>query len=162
VKRKLLVLLPASLLIGGLTVWATAGGPTPASSQGFLKVAFNSALEKEIVVDGDGRTVYMFARDTRGIPTCTAQLPGHPLCPKVLPPVTGAPSAGAGIDASKLGATERADGRRQITYNRHPLYYFRGGLGFGAPDRKPGDINGQGFFEMFHVLSPQGTPIRTP
>jgi predicted lipoprotein with Yx(FWY)xxD motif len=76
--------------------------------------------------------------------------------------VTGTPRAGAGIDASKLGATERADGRMQITYNRHPLYYFRGGFGYGAPDRKPGDVQGQGFVQLFHVLSPKRTPIRTP
>jgi predicted lipoprotein with Yx(FWY)xxD motif len=75
--------------------------------------------------------------------------------------VTGTPQAGTGIDASKVGATKRSDGRTQITYNRHPLYPFQGGFGFGAPDRKPGDVRGQDFFKLFHVLSPKGTPIRT-
>jgi predicted lipoprotein with Yx(FWY)xxD motif len=149
------------LLVGGLVLSApAAGGPTTSSATTVIKVAFNATLKKTIVVDGSGRTVYMFMWDTRGKATCTPQLKDHPLCHKVLPPVTGRPRGGAGIDASKLGTTRRSDGKTQITYNRHPLYYFRGGFGYGPGDKKAGDTNGQGFFQLFYAISAKGKPIR--
>jgi predicted lipoprotein with Yx(FWY)xxD motif len=160
-RRRQLVPLLASLLLGGLVISApAAGGGSASSGKTVIKVAFNTTLEKTIVVDGTGRTVYMFLWDTRGKATCTPQLKDHPLCHKVLPPVTGVPRAGTGINAAKLGTTKRTDGKTQITYNRHPLYYFRGGFGYGAGDKKPGDVTGQGFFQLFYVLSPRGKPIR--
>ena len=60
-------------------------------------------------------------------------------CVSYWPPVlTGAkPRAGAGVRASLLGVTKRADGRRQVTYAGHPLYTFIG-------DRKPGQTAGEG------------------
>ena len=126
-----------------------------------MKVAFNKTLKKSIVVDGKGRTVYMFTADYVGAPpTCTVQL--DPTCPKLWPPVksAGAPLAGKGIIASKLGTVKRTDGRTQVTYNRHPLYYFSGCCGYGPGDKKPGDVNGQRLFDAWYVLSPKGAPIR--
>jgi predicted lipoprotein with Yx(FWY)xxD motif len=154
-------LLIVLFLVGGLVLSApAAGGSTTSSATTVIKVDFNPTLKKTIVVDGTGRTVYMFMWDTRGKATCTPQLKSHPLCHKVLPPVTGKPRVGAGVNASKLGTTRRSDGKTQITYNRHPLYYFRGGFGYGPGDKKPGDANGQGFFQLFYVLSAKGRPIR--
>lgn len=43
----------------------------------------------------------------------------------------GKPHAGTAVRASLLGTTKRKDGKLEVTYNRHPLYYFVG-------DRKPG------------------------
>lgn len=61
-----------------------------------------------------------------------------------------------GIAASKLGTTKYPGGVTQVTYNRHPLYYFRG----PGADKKPGDARGQGFGKLWYVLSTKGTPIR--
>jgi predicted lipoprotein with Yx(FWY)xxD motif len=159
-RKKPLVLLLATLLLGALAVSATAlGARAPASVQTVIKVAFNKTLKMRIVVDGNGRSVYMFVLDTRGKATCIPQWEEHPACHRVLPPVRGIPRARAGIDESKLGTTKRRDGT-QVTYNGYPLYYFKGGLGYGDPDRKLGDLNGQGFYQMFYALSPKGTPIR--
>jgi predicted lipoprotein with Yx(FWY)xxD motif len=145
---------------------ATAGtdtGPTTSTAPAItvIEVAYNELLEEQIVVDGDGRTVYMFTIDTPNTAKCTPDLPGHPLCHRVLPPVTGTPRAGTGIDSSLLGTTTRSDGIVQVTYNGHPLYYFNDGLGYGEPDQNPGDIGGQGFFRMFWVLAPDGAPLTT-
>jgi len=41
----------------------------------------------------------------------------------------------------------------QVTYNGHPLYVY-------AYDKKPGDLNGQGFINDWYVVSPSGTPIK--
>lgn len=150
------VLLTALVLSGLIVLAAVVGGGTAASSRPTVKTAFNKTLKKTIVVDGKGWTVYMFTADTSGTSTCTVQL--IPDCPKVWPPVRsqGAPVGGKGIIASKLGTTKRADGRTQVTYNRHPLYYFRG----PGADKKPGDVRGQNFAQLWYVLSPQGRPIR--
>ncbi len=162
-KRKPLVALLAGLLLSGLVVSTTAlGGRTAPSSRAVVKIAFNKTLKKTIVVDGSGRTLYMFTEDTRGAATiCTAQGPYGSECPMLWPPLTsqGAPLAGKGINASLLGITKRTDGKRQVTYNRHPLYYWHGGAGYPG-DKKPGDVKGQGFVGEWYVLSPTGTPIR--
>ena len=47
------------------------------------------------------------------------------------------PKAGAGVTQSLLGTSSRPDATVQITYNGHPLYYYKG-------DSAPGDTKGQG------------------
>jgi predicted lipoprotein with Yx(FWY)xxD motif len=42
---------------------------------------------------------------------------------------------------------------KQVTYAGHPLYYYAG-------DKKAGDLNGQGFFSVWYVVSPKGTAIK--
>ena len=152
------VLLLATMVLS-LAISATAlAGRTASPAPTVIKVAFNKTLKRTIVVDGKGRSVYMFVLDTRGKATCVPEWEEHPSCHRVWSPVRGIPRAGAGIDESKLGTTTRSDGM-QVTYNGYPLYYFKGG-GYGDPDRKPGNLNGQGFYQMFYALSPKGTPIR--
>ena len=36
----------------------------------------------------------------------------------------GEPRAGEGVNSSLLGTTRRRDGRRQVTYDGKPLYYY--------------------------------------
>lgn len=154
------VLLAMLLLSVFVASGAAIGGKAAPSAGTVVKVAFNKKLQKSIVVDGNGRTVYMFAADTGGTPNCTVKI--DPICPKLWPPVTtaGAPRSGKGIVASKLSTTKYPNGVTQIRYNRHPLYYFSGCCGYGPGDRKPGDARGQGVFDVWYVLSPQGKPIR--
>jgi predicted lipoprotein with Yx(FWY)xxD motif len=157
-KRKPSVALLVALLVSGLVVSAEAFGGRTAVSRVVVKVAYNKTLKKSIVVDGSGRTLYMFTEDTRGVAkVCTPQGPYGSDCPTIWPPLRsqGTPVAGKGINASLFGITKRTDGIRQVTYNRHPLYYFHGGLGAGAGDKKPGDEHGQGFFGEWYVLSPK-------
>ena len=165
-RRKLWFTLLTALLLTGLVLSATAvGGRTAPSSPAVVRVAFNKTLKKTIVVDGSGRTLYMFTLDTRGVAAlCTPTGPWGTDCPMLWPPLTstGAPLAAKGINASLLGITKRTDGKPQVTYNRHPLYYYHGGFGAPGTDKKPGDVQGQNFFSSWYVLSPKGTPIRTP
>lgn len=101
------------------------------------------------LVDAQGRTLYLFLADT---PTSSACSGG---CAKNWPPLltTGAPQAGEGVDAAKLGTLMRSDGTIQVTYNGHPLYYFAG-------DTQTGDTNGQGVGGKWYVVSPAGEPIQ--
>jgi predicted lipoprotein with Yx(FWY)xxD motif len=151
-------MLLAGVLVSGLVVSAPAVGSQMVASRAVVKVAVNKKLKTKIVVDGGGRTLYMFTRDPKGKSTCTPKADAD--CARRWPPLTsrGAPRAGRGVNASKLGITKRTDGKRQVTYNGHPLYYWRGGTGF-AGDTKPGDVKGQDFFGVWFVLSPRGAPI---
>ena len=73
----------------------------------------------------------------------------------------GAPRAGQGAKAALLGTVKRTGGGLQVTYKGHPLYTDAGAPSFGlVADKKPGDVNGQRFLEIWWVLSPAGTPIR--
>jgi predicted lipoprotein with Yx(FWY)xxD motif len=74
-----------------------------------------------VLFDGMGQVLYAFENDGPGRSACTAAD-----CVKAWPPMLteGAPSAGRGIDASKLGTITREDGTRQVTYHGRPLYFY--------------------------------------
>jgi predicted lipoprotein with Yx(FWY)xxD motif len=115
-----------------------------------IVVATNAKLG-QILVDGKGITVYLFVADTGTTSTCYGS------CASIWPPVltTGAPQAGTGADASLLGTTMRTDGKVEVTYAGHPLYYF-------VQDKQPGDTTGQGingFGALWWVMSPAGAAI---
>jgi predicted lipoprotein with Yx(FWY)xxD motif len=115
-----------------------------------VSVANNSGLGK-ILVDSQGRTLYLFAKDSGTKSTCFGG------CATAWPPLlaSGKPTVGGGAKASLLGTTPRSNGRPQITYNGHPLYGYQG-------DGKAGETNGQGingFGAPWYVLSPTGNEI---
>jgi predicted lipoprotein with Yx(FWY)xxD motif len=104
-----------------------------------------------ILVDSKGITLYDFVKDKGGSSSC------YGACAALWPPLItkGKPHAGTGVRASLLGTTKRKDGKLEVTYNRHPLYYF-------VSDRKPGQTTGQGvnqFGSPWWVLSPAGKEI---
>ncbi|GHJ41031.1 hypothetical protein [Streptomyces sp. TS71-3] len=103
------------------------------------------------LTDSSGKTLYLFAADSDGKPTCNGT------CAAEWPPLTakGAPKAGAGVTASDLTTAKRSDGTSQVVYHGHPLYYF-------ADDKKAGDAKGQGLDDeggKWYVLSPSGHRI---
>jgi predicted lipoprotein with Yx(FWY)xxD motif len=105
----------------------------------------------QVLVDAQGRTLYLFKKDSGTTSACTGA------CAVAWPPLraTASPTAGTGANASKLGTTTRTDGPSQVTYNGHPLYTYAG-------DSKAGDTNGEGinaFGGAWFVLSPAGTQI---
>jgi len=141
---------------GGTTPSATVASPSPATSPTAsgetIKTASNSRLG-QILVDEEGKTVYLFVADKGTASTCYTD------CAKFWPPVltTGAPIAASGAQASLLGTTKRTDGTTEVTYAGHPLYYF-------LNDKKAGDTAGQGingFGALWWVLSPTGAAITT-
>lgn len=68
------------------------------------------------------RTLYLLTSDSATSSTCTATGSCASIWPALI--TTGRPHAGAGIDASLITTFVRSDGRRQVVYNGHPLYYF--------------------------------------
>ena len=147
---------------GGSSGSGQAGGygaPSPsaaasgANGAGGASIALASSKLGRILVDGEGRTLYLFEADKGGASTCDGA------CASAWPPLTtaGQPIAGSGVSAAKLGTTERSDGTTEVTYNGHPLYTFAG-------DGGPGQTTGQGsdgFGAEWYVLSAAGNVIET-
>jgi len=127
--------------------------PSPTASPAATGTTIAVAPSKlgQILVDGKGMTVYLFVVDTGTTSNC------YTSCATIWPPVltTGAAQAGAGANASLLGTTTRTDGKTEVTYAGHPLYYF-------VQDKAAGDTTGQGingFGGLWWVVSPSGAAI---
>jgi predicted lipoprotein with Yx(FWY)xxD motif len=104
-----------------------------------------------VLVDPRGHTLYLFGKDRNAKSACSGA------CAAAWPPLiaTAKPRAGAGAEASRLGTTRRADGRLQVTYNRHPVYTF-------VKDTRKGQTNGEGlnaFGGTWDALSAAGTKV---
>ena len=126
---------------------AASSAPAPAAASTALATA--TASVGTIVVDGKGMTVYMFDKDTKGTTTsaCTGDcLTKWPIVTSdsATPTVEGVTGTVATIDSP--------DGRKQVTLDGWPLYYFAG-------DKAAGDTAGQGVGGVWWVLSPAGAKI---
>src|SRR4029078_12838770 len=84
------------------------------------------------LVDGKGRTLYLFEKDKTKKSTCSGS------CATAWPPLltTGKPKAAGKAKAAVLGTSQHSDGKTQVTYKGHPVYYF-------VQDKKAGDTKGQ-------------------
>jgi predicted lipoprotein with Yx(FWY)xxD motif len=132
---------------GGGAYGAPKATDTPAAS-GAVSLKTAKGDPGTFLVDSSGRAVYLFEADKSDTSTCNGA------CAAAWPPLTttGAPTAGDGVKANLLGTSKRDDGKMEVTYNGHPLYYF-------ANDSAPGDIKGQGvdaFGAEWYVVSPEG------
>ena len=67
-----------------------------------------------------GKVLYVFGADRRSKSNC------YGVCAAAWPPLftSAAPVAAEGVEAKLLGMTKRRDGRLQVTYKGHPLYYY--------------------------------------
>jgi len=144
----------------GSSAPASSGGrypgaaTTPTGSSGpsaMTSIAARNTALGQILVDGNGRTLYLFEADRGSASSC------YDACAGVWPPLTatGAPTAGPGVNQSLLATTTRKDGSTEVVYSGHPLYYF-------ISDKQPGDTTGQGlssFGANWYVLSAAGTKI---
>ncbi len=100
----------------------------------------------KVVVDSQGRTLYLFGNDQGTVSACGAS------CRGTWPPVVDGGSkatTGTGLDASKLTTVVQSDGTRQVAYNGHLLYTYAG-------DRAVGDTNGQGVGGIWFAVTTAG------
>jgi predicted lipoprotein with Yx(FWY)xxD motif len=94
-------------------------------------------LRIPVVVDLDGRSIYVFDKEKEGLPVCYDE------CAKAWPPVP-APS---GDLPPPFASVERKDGPRQLTLRGRPLYYY-------FKDRKVGDAFGDGLKGVWFLARP--------
>jgi predicted lipoprotein with Yx(FWY)xxD motif len=159
------ILVGAAILVGGLGAAACGGAASLASSPprtanlarpGTVQVR-NVPGVGPVLVDSAGRTLYLLSADRQEAATCTAS----PQCAAAWPPLdlapTSSPVAGSGIHSPLLSTIMAANGARQVTYNRWPLYTFTG-------DHGPGQARGQGihgFGGVWSAVSASGQPATT-
>lgn len=100
------------------------------------------------LVDAEGNSVYLYEKDAQGASTCVDA------CTNNWPPVlvTGDPVGGTGVEPSLLGAIERPDGSKQVTYDGWPLYTFK-------RDANAGDTHGQKLGGLFFLVASDGSKI---
>jgi predicted lipoprotein with Yx(FWY)xxD motif len=110
---------------------ASSAAPASAGTAAAVTVATKTGSLGTYLVDGTGRTLYLWVADKSSTSSCDAS------CIKYWPPLTGTPKAGGSLQQSALSTSARSDGSKQVTYDGHPLYYFAG-------DKAPGDTAGQG------------------
>ena len=147
-KRLLLILSAVALLSG---IGSSAAAETDAQARNTLIV--RDSRYGKVIWDGRGYALYAFTRDRRGGPSQC-----YGACARAWPVYysKGALRAGSGIKRSLLGTVRRRDGRRQITYNGWPLYYY-------VDENRPGLIlcqNVNEFGGLWLVVRPSGKVVR--
>jgi predicted lipoprotein with Yx(FWY)xxD motif len=131
---------------------SSASAPTPSANGDPVKVQSTSL--GMVLVNGSGRTVYVFANDKTNVSTCDG------VCAADWPPVAAPstlPASLPGITGA-LGTTTRSDGSHQLTVSGHPVYTFSG-------DSAAGQTKGQGITlngGLWTVVLPSGAPDASP
>jgi predicted lipoprotein with Yx(FWY)xxD motif len=165
--RLLAVLLAAALVVGcGAEAAESPSEPPPAAEDADSSTATRAPQRKPrrrgirikaidsqfgtIVGDGRGQAVYLFDREDSKESECYGD------CARAWPPVLtrGRPVAGKGVRRRLLGTTRRRNGKRQVTYDGRPLYYY--------VDDAPGRVlchNVLEFGGLWLVVRPDGTPV---
>ena len=168
-KNLLLVIAIASLLLAacssdGSSDGADAGDSSPTSglygssddaadadadASAAIVVETASSDLGDILVDGDGFTLYGFTPDLdAGAPTCTDG------CTGAWPPVfVDGDELPDGLDPELFSLVEHPSGTNQLQVGDVPLYLFSG-------DAAAGDTTGQGSGDTWFVVAPDGTLIQ--
>jgi predicted lipoprotein with Yx(FWY)xxD motif len=151
---KIAVLAAAMTVLVAVTIAVADGGAPPPTAVSAVRDAHvklgRSSLGRHLV-DGNGRSLYLFEKDRGGRSSCYGG------CASLWPPLLSAPHVvrGAGVSAAKLGTVARRGGGRQVTYAGHPLYSYAG-------DTRRGQIKGEGlrsFGAPWDIVAPSGKGI---
>jgi len=125
------------ILAGVVSVLFCASMVTAASVEIKAKDGIGSYL-----TDEKGMTLYLFKKDVAGKSACAgACVEKWPLF--AVETVT----VPEGVKDTDFGTILREDGKKQTTYKGLPLYYY-------FKDVKPGDTEGQGVYDVWHVVAP--------
>jgi predicted lipoprotein with Yx(FWY)xxD motif len=152
-RRRRRRLLELGLAGGALALVALFAAIALASSALTVDAAANTKLGEKVLVNSQGRTLYVLTPETAGHLLCKSSE-----CLQFWPPLT-VPSRstklqlGAGVHG-RLGILRRSTGMLQVTFDGLPLYRF-------AEDRSRGEAGGQNFKSFggtWHVLSDTGVP----
>jgi predicted lipoprotein with Yx(FWY)xxD motif len=136
-------------------VWfaVTPQGKKAGAPKGSALVATDIPGFGQALTDQDGRTLYLFTKDSKNPSesTCDGE------CAATWPPVlaTGDDVKLTGIDPALVGRVARADGTEQVTVGGWPIYRF-------AKDSAPGQTNGHGVGGTWFVIEAAGCKSKAP
>jgi predicted lipoprotein with Yx(FWY)xxD motif len=141
-----------AVAVGALLTAAAFAVAASGSAHGGALVKVGPSNLGRVLVDAHGKTLYIWAHDKGSKSTCNGD------CAEYWPPLLtrGQPVASGGAKAALLGTSRRSDGRMQVTYAGHPLYYF-------VQDAKPGQTKGEGltgFGGRWDPVSAAGMAVR--
>jgi predicted lipoprotein with Yx(FWY)xxD motif len=141
-----------ALAVGALVATVAFALSASGSTSGGALLKIGPSNLGRVLVDAHGKTLYLWAHDKGTKSTCNGD------CAEYWPPLLtrGKPLAAGRANASLLGTSRRGDGRIQVTYAGHPLYYF-------VQDRKPGQTTGEGltgFGGRWDPVSAVGSAVR--
>jgi predicted lipoprotein with Yx(FWY)xxD motif len=128
------------------------GRAVEAKQMEVLTLTLRNTRYGRILFDGKSRVLYGFTRDRRGGPSQC-----YGACARAWPVyfAKGTLQAGNGINRGLLGTVRRRNGRRQITYNGWPLYYYA--------HEGPSEVKCQNVREfggLWLVVKPNGKLVR--
>ena len=120
------------------------------AATGPATVAVGTTDLGEVIVDAEGKTLYLFTNDQGTTSAASADLQ------QAWPPLTVESEdeaiAGEGVDQELLGTAPQRDGTIWVTYNGHLLYRFSG-------DAAAGDTAGQGLGDVWFAITPAGEQV---
>lgn len=127
----------------------TSGASTPATAAAAADLKVADSKAGQIVVDGKGMSVYYYTKDVKdsGTSACTGG------CLDAWPPVLATADTPTvdGVTGT-VGTIATPDGKKQLTINGMPVYYY-------AKDLAAGDITGQGVGGVWYLVAPSGDMI---
>jgi predicted lipoprotein with Yx(FWY)xxD motif len=122
----------AAIAVGALAIASAAFAQMPPVKTG-------DSAKGKVLTDGQGMTLYTFAKDAGGKSACNGP------CADNWPPLMAAVDAKGGEGYSVI---TRQDGSKQWAYKGKPLYTW-------IKDKKPGDITGDGILNgAWHIAQP--------
>jgi len=132
----------------------TLAAPALAGSKGAATVKVSNSSLGKILVDGGGRTLYMFTRDRHNKDKCFAVRS----CAATWPPLTTSakPHARAGAKSSLLGTISLPNGSKQVTYAGHPLYVYSG----DSQSHETDYVRAQQFGGTWYAVSSTGGSVK--
>jgi predicted lipoprotein with Yx(FWY)xxD motif len=134
---------------------ATTAPKSPSATGGVKISSATISSLGPVLVNAQGRTLYMFVPDNDKKVTCVGA------CAAVWPPAflpSGQkPVASGAVKQSLLGIDPDPAGGRVITYAGWPLYTYVADSGPGAATGQGVNLNGG----LWYVISPSGTVIKT-
>lgn len=152
----------AALLLLAISGWGDdAGARDPVATSAKKKSTKLKLIDTrfgDILADRKRFALYLFTRDQEQAPENGKEKSRcYGACAKAWPPFRkrGKLRAGEGVSEELLGRVKRRNGRRQVTYDGHPLYYYEG-------DRRPEQVLCQDVREFggrWYVVAADGAPV---
>lgn len=106
----------------------------------------------QVLTDQNGKTLYLFTKDSTSPPksTCVGD------CAEMWPPLlANGEVLASGVEPGRLGTVTRPDGSVQVTVGNWPVYMYAGDTG-------PGKATGQGLQGTWFAVTPEGKKAGDP
>jgi predicted lipoprotein with Yx(FWY)xxD motif len=147
-KRSLLIGVVAAAL-AGIAYQGALASSAQREKDGVTIKSAGSQFGK-VLFSKSERAIYYFDKETTSKPEC------YGACANAWPPVLtkGRPQAAGRVRQGLLGTKRRGNGKKQVTYDGHPLYYY-----VDDPKGKVLCHNIEEFGGLWLAVKPNGKPV---